>query len=71
MEVATTTNQLATKSCELDPLPTWLLNELCINDMAPIITSIDAAIERSNVPNLLKQAHIRPLLKRTGLDEKL
>ena len=40
--------------------------------MAPIITSIvNASIEISNVPKLLKQAHIQPLLKKTGLDENV
>ena len=30
-----------------------------------------ASIERSNVPKLLKLAHIRPMLKKTGLYENL
>ena len=31
------------KSCELDPLPTWLL-KLCAQELAPIITAIVNAL---------------------------
>ena len=41
----------ASKFCELDPLPTWLLEE-CIVELAPVITSIiDASIRNSCVPS--------------------
>ena len=49
----------SSESCELDPLPTWLLKE-CIDMLAPNITSIvNASIEKSHV---LNQAHISTVL---------
>ena len=40
--------------------------------MTPIITYIiNASIERSNVPTLLKQTHIRPLFQKNGQDENV
>ena len=56
------------KSCELNPLPTWLLGE-CSEDLLPTITSIvNAYLETSTVPHHLKCAIIRPLLKRSTIN---
>ena len=56
------------KSCELDPLPTWLLKE-CIDELLPLVTSIiNASLMSGCVPTDFKSARIRPLLKKTGLD---
>ena len=44
--------RLSVKSCELDPLPTWLLKE-CRAELVPLITDI--------VDMSLKTAIIRPL----------
>ena len=56
------------KSCELDPLPTWLLKE-CIDELLPLVTSIiNASLETCYVPQDFKGALIRPLLKKTSLD---
>ena len=54
----------ATKSCELDPLPTTLLiNNLDI--FLPVITKIvNLSLKESNLPEVLKWAIIRPLLKK-------
>lgn len=58
----------ATKSCELDPLPTWLLKE-CVSDLVPIITAIiNASLTDADVPICMKKARVRPLLKKAGLD---
>ena len=44
------------KSCELDPLPTWLL-KLCAQELAPIITAIvNRSFETSCMPPELKRA---------------
>ena len=54
------------KSCELDPLPTWLLKE-CLNDLLPLITNIiNASMESGYVPKEFKSARIMPLLKKPG-----
>ena len=59
------------KSCELDPLPTWLLNE-CIAELVPLITDIvNMSLRESMIPKSLNTALIRPLLKKTGLDRDI
>ena len=56
------------KSCELDPLPIWLLKE-CIAELVPTITDIvNMSLHDFLMPKSLKTALIRPLLKITGLD---
>ena len=53
------------KSCELDPLPTWLLKE-CKAELDPHITDIvNMSLRESMIPKSLKTALIRPLLKKT------
>ena len=59
------------KSCELDPLPTWRLQE-CIAELVPRITDIvNMSLRDSMIPKSLKNALIRPLLKKTGLDSDI
>ena len=56
------------KSCDLDPMPTWLL-KLCVDELLPSITAIvNASMDSSCVPRALKCAQIRPLLKKPTLD---
>ena len=59
------------KSCELDPIPTWLL-KLCIEELLPVLTVIvNASLQTSCVPSAFKSALIRPLLKKPGLDSDI
>ena len=59
------------KSCELDPLPTWLLKE-CIAELVPTITDIlNMSLRDSLMPKSLKNALIRRLLKKTGLESDI
>ena len=59
------------KSCELDPLPTWLLME-CKAKFVPLITDmVNMSLRESMIPKSLKTALIRPLLKKTGLDSDI
>ena len=45
-----------TKSCELDPLPTWLLKE-CLEDLLPaIVNIINRSLETGVMPHAFKQA---------------
>ena len=54
------------KSCELDPISTWLLR-YCVHEMVPLLTAVtNLSLRSSVVPARLKKAHIRPLLKKTG-----
>ena len=59
---------LPVKSCELDPLPTWLLKE-CKAELIPLITDIvNMSLRESMIPKSLKTAHIR---QKTGLDSDI
>ena len=59
------------KSCELDPLHTWLLKE-CIAELVSLITDIvNMLLRESMIPKSLKTSLIRPLLKKTGLDSDI
>ena len=57
-----------TKSCGLDPIPTWLLKE-CLDVLAPVVTEIvNLSLTHSEVPPKLKHALISPLIKKLLLD---
>ena len=56
------------KSCELDPLPTWLLKQ-CTEEFLPLISAIiNNSLESGIFPSQCKHAIIKPLLKKQGLD---
>jgi hypothetical protein len=56
------------KSCDLDPVPTWLV-KACVEELTPWITSIvNNSLASGSVPGSLKCAHVRPLLKKAGMD---
>ena len=58
------------KSCELDPLPTYLLKEV-LEYLLPLITAIiNKSLVESKVPLSFKKANIRPLLKKPNLDKE-
>ena len=60
-----------TKSCALDPLPTWLLKELC-ETLAPIITKIvNLSLQTGHLPVSMKKALVMPLLKKLILDKEI
>jgi len=57
-----------TKSCSLDPWPTWLLKQ----NLTPLLPSITRIINQSlfcgHVPAVMKRALVTPLLKKSTLD---
>ena len=59
-----------TKSCALDPIPTWFLKDSNIlEDILPQATAyINASLASSHVPEYHKTALVNPLLKKDGLD---
>ena len=60
--------QSPSKSGELDPMPTYLLKQ-CANNVLPVITAMEnKSINEMSVPTAFKQAIVRPLLKKPGLD---
>lgn len=57
-----------TKSCTLDPIPTFLLKD-CLDELLPIITAIiNASLKSGKVPQSFKKAVVTPLLKKASLD---
>ena len=57
-----------TKSCELDPIPTWLLKET-LDEIVPIITKlINISISTGTVSSAMKEAQVTPLLKKANLE---
>ena len=61
---------LASKCCELDPVPSSILLD-CLDLLGPVIWKIvNLSLETSFMPTELKQAVIRPLLKKPGLDHQ-
>jgi hypothetical protein len=59
------------KSCELDPLPTWLV-KLCLPELSALITSIvNSSLESASVSTSLKAALVRPLMKKPTLDQNI
>ena len=64
------TNKSPTKSCSLDPLPTWLLKDAPVLQtlVVEVTTTINASLSSGTVPSCLKKALVTPLLKKAGLD---
>jgi len=61
----------STKSCNLDPIPTWLLKE-CIDSLIPVLTRIvNLSLSSAEVPSNLKEAIVLPLLKKLILNPEI
>ena len=55
-----------TKSCALDPVPTWLLKQ-CQEQLVPVLTCIiNASLSCADFPRELKRAFLSPLIKKTN-----
>ena len=57
-----------TKSCALDPAPTWLLKRFAAEIASAQTQLINMSLETGMVPKNFKQALVRPLLKRNNLN---
>ena len=70
-QIAKVLGSMNPKSCELDPIPTWLLKKCpAANGLLSII--INWSLENAMLPLAHKIAHVRPRLKKSSLDaEKL
>ncbi len=54
--------------CELYPMPTWIIRD-CIEEILPVLTKIiNLSIRFGEMPDDLKLAIIKPILKNLGLD---
>ena len=57
------------KSCSLDPWPTFLVLDYLDIPITPITSTINAALEQGKCPIFFKQAHVTPILKESFLDK--
>ena len=55
----------SSKSCDLDPIPTSALKNCLDILITPITDIINISMETSTFPQNFKEAHVRPLLKKT------
>ncbi len=67
-EVSELIGKSPTKSCALDPLPTWLLKK-CSGELVPVITQIiNLSLSEGTFPENFKHALVIPLLKNLLLE---
>jgi len=67
-EVETLISSALCKSCQLDPAPTWLVKELRTL-LSPFISLLfSKSLASGCYPSLFKEAVVRTLLKKHGLD---
>lgn len=59
------------KSCPLDPVPTWLLKQCCQPLLATITDIMNRSLATGSVPGAFKMARVTPLLKKPSLDPSL
>lgn len=69
-EVAILVKQCPTKSCALDPMPTWLLkSDKVLQVVAPMLAeTINASLRSGIFPSCFKKAVVTPVLKKANLD---
>ena len=64
-------NSFRLKTCILDPLPASIMKD-CMDVLLPVLTKmISISTETANVPVQLKEAMIRPKLKKEFLDQEV
>ena len=57
------------KSCSLDPMPTWLVKQY-LPVLMPILTKIvNSSLSSGSFPSRLRRAIITPILKKASLDK--
>ncbi len=62
---------MPTKSCPLDPMPTWLVKP-CLDELLPTITQIvNNSLCSGYFPTSFKTAEVIPLIKKSTLDPQL
>ena len=70
-EIAEIIGKMGVKSCESDPIPTWLLKN-CLNELIPIVTLIiNLSLQNGVFPDSMKCAIVRATLKKPNLDSDI
>ena len=59
------------KSCSLDPWPTFLVLDYLDILITPITSITNAYLEQGKCPNFFKLAHVTPILKKLSLDKEV
>ena len=59
------------KSCSLDPWPTFLVLDYLDILITPITSIINASLEQGKCTDFFKQAHVTPILKKSSLDKEI
>ena len=67
-EVARCIRNVASKSCELDAIPTTTLKQVLDTVIAPITRIVNVSLENGLFASKLKTAIVHPILKKVGLD---
>ena len=66
-----TNKSMSSKSCKLDPVPTWLVKE-CLPELATVFTNIAYLSFASGIfPTELKNTRVTPILKDANLESDL
>ena len=68
IEVEKCIRSSASKSCNLDPMPTWLLKQHLPSVLPHLTFAINKSLSHGVVPGVFKQALITPVLKKPSLD---
>ena len=69
--IENTIHSLSTKTCSLDPLPTFVIKNY-VDLLSPMITNIvNQSLIEGEFPSLLKLSHVRPRLKKDNLDKEV
>ena len=60
-----------TKSCSLNPAPTWMVKD-SVDELIPMVTIlVNLSLQSANVPDSMKQALVTPLLKKDDIDPEV
>ena len=68
IEFNTIVNSSKSSTCLLDPIPTKLLKELLPVIGTPLLNIVNASLVCGHIPQTLKLAVIKPLIKKPNLD---
>ena len=66
-EVLTIIKKTPTKSCRLDPIPTWLLKEHITSFLPTLTDIVNASLTSGVFPDVLRDAVVTPILKKSLL----
>ena len=68
IEFNTIVNSSKSSTCLLDPIPTKLLKQLLSVKGTPLLNIVNASLVCGHIPQTLKLAVIKPLIKKSNLD---